>query len=204
MKPDLWAVIPVKTFELGKSRLAGLLDAPSRTALNRKLFDHVFGTVVAGLGAGRVAVVTSDAELSATIDARGAHGVVDADDLNAALGKACRFITARGAKAIMVLPSDLPFLCEDDIATLASAVAPAPSLVIAPDSSEQATNALVLSPPDPDFFRFGPSSFAAHLRAARERGATIETVRRPGVAFDLDTPEDYRAFVSRMSERVPS
>ena len=59
MKPDLWAVIPVKPFALGKSRLAGVLDAPSRTALNRKLFDHVFGTAVAGLGANRVAVVTS-------------------------------------------------------------------------------------------------------------------------------------------------
>ena len=61
MKPDLWAVIPVKPFALGKSRLAGVLDAPSRTALNRKLFDHVFDTAVAGLGANRVAVVTSDA-----------------------------------------------------------------------------------------------------------------------------------------------
>ena len=52
MKPDLWAVIPVKPFELGKSRLAGMLDTPRRTALNRKLFDHVFGTAVAGNHAG--------------------------------------------------------------------------------------------------------------------------------------------------------
>ena len=93
---------------------------------------------------------------------------------------------------------------KDDIAALAAALPPAPGVVIAPDAADQATNALVLSPPDPDFFRFGPSSFAAHLEAARERGATVEIVRRPGLAFDLDTPEDYRAFVRRVSEHAPS
>ena len=135
MKPDLWAVIPVKPFALGKSRLAGALDAPSRTALNRTLFDHVFGTAAAGLGAGRIAVVTSDSALSASVDARGAHGIVDMGDLNAALGKACRFVAGRGAQAIMVLPSDLPFVSKDDIAALASALPPAPGVVIAPDAS---------------------------------------------------------------------
>jgi 2-phospho-L-lactate/phosphoenolpyruvate guanylyltransferase len=204
MNPDLWAVIPVKPFALGKSRLAGVLDAPSRTALNRKLFDHVFNTTVAGLGANRVAVVTSGAELAATIDARGAHGIVSEQDLNAALGYACRMAAARGAQAIVVLPSDLPFVSQDDIAALAAALPPAPGVVVAPDAADQATNALVLSPPDPDFFRFGPSSFAAHLEAARERGATAAIVRRPGLAFDLDTPEDYRAFVRRVSEHAPS
>jgi 2-phospho-L-lactate guanylyltransferase len=204
MKPDLWAVIPVKPFELGKSRLAGMLDAPSRTALNRKLFDHVFGMAVAGLGANRVAVVTSDPALSAVVDTRGALGVVNAGDLNAALAHACRLVIARGAQAIMVLPSDLPFVSRGDIAALDSALTSAPGLVIAPDASEQATNALVLSPPDPDFFHFGPSSFAVHLHGARERGMTIEIVRRPGLAFDLDTPEDYRIFVSRTSEQVSS
>ena len=98
----------------------------------------------------------------------------------------------------MVLPGDLPFVSKGDIAALVSALPPAPGVVVAPDASEQATNALVLSPPDPDFFRFGPSSFAAHLEAARERGAPAVIVRRPGLAFDLDTPEDYRTFVRRV------
>jgi 2-phospho-L-lactate guanylyltransferase len=204
MKPDLWAVIPVKPFELGKSRLVGMLDVGERTALCKRLFDHVFDALVGALGVDRVAVVTSDAGLAAAIDNRGAHGIVSADDLNAALGYACRIVAARGAQAVMVLPSDLPFVSKDDIAALGSALPPAPGVVVAPDASGQATNALVLSPPDPDFFRFGPSSFAAHMEAARERGATSAIVRRPGLAFDLDTPEDYRTFVRRVSEPASS
>jgi 2-phospho-L-lactate guanylyltransferase len=197
MKPDLWAIIPVKPFTLGKSRLAAVLDDQARATLSRRLFNHVFATAIAVLGAGRVAVVTSDAGLSAAIEARGAYGVIDPGELNAALGRACRFAMERGAPAIMVLPSDLPFLSEDDITALVSALAPAPSVVIAPDAAEQATNALVLSPPDSDFFRFGPSSFAAHAAAAHAGNATIEIVRRLGLAFDLDTPEDYREFLKR-------
>jgi 2-phospho-L-lactate/phosphoenolpyruvate guanylyltransferase len=204
MKPDLWVIIPVKPFQLGKSRLSGVMDAQGRASLSRHLFDHVFDTAIAALGAGRVAVVTPDTALSAAIEARGAHGVISAGDLNAALGDACRFATSHGAQAVLVLPSDLPYLSKDDIAALVSALPPAPGVVIAPDTAEQATNALALSPPDPDFFRFGPASFAAHAEYARAKGATIEIVRQPGLAFDLDTPDDYRAFVARTPERVPS
>jgi 2-phospho-L-lactate/phosphoenolpyruvate guanylyltransferase len=203
MKPDLWVIIPVKPFALGKSRLSGVMDAQSRAALSRRLFDHVFDAAVAAIGAGRVAVVTPDAALSAAIEARAAHGVVSGGDLNAALGDACRFTTSHGAQAIMVLPSDLPYLSKDNISALVSALPPAPGVVIAPDAAEQATNALALSPPDPDFFRFGPSSFAAHVEYARVQGATIEIVRQPGLAFDLDTPDDYRSFVARSPERIP-
>jgi 2-phospho-L-lactate/phosphoenolpyruvate guanylyltransferase len=197
--PDLWAIIPVKPFGRGKSRLHGVLDAGARTKLNRQLFDHVFGVALAAFGPTRVAVVTADDELSARVSERGAHAVVEhaAGGLNAALGQACRYAAARGASEVMVLPSDLPFVTAGDIDALTLALGFAPSCVIAPDASNQATNALALSPPDPDFFRFGSSSFAAHLQAARASGAAIEIVRRPGLAFDLDTPEDYLAFTRR-------
>jgi 2-phospho-L-lactate guanylyltransferase len=195
---DLWAIIPVKPFALGKSRLAGVLDAPSRAALNRRLFDHVFQTAAAALGARYIMVVTPDAELADTAIGRGGHGVVDAGELNGALGLACREAVALGASAILALPSDLPFLAADDIAALRTALPPAPGIVIAPDRSGQATNALLVSPPIPDFFRFGPSSFTAHVQAARASGAAVEIVRRPGLAFDLDTPEDYRDYLARM------
>jgi 2-phospho-L-lactate guanylyltransferase len=198
----LWAIIPVKPFALGKSRLAGVLDAPDRARLNRRLFDHVFETAAAALGAPHVMIVTPDAELTDMAIGRGAHGVVDAGELNGALSHACRAAVAFGASAILVLPSDLPFLATEDIAALRVALPRAPGVVIAPDRSDQATNALLLSPPIPDFFRFGPSSFTTHVQAARASGAAVEIVRRPGLAFDLDTPEDYRDYLTRVSTAV--
>ena len=197
--PDLWAIIPVKPFDIGKSRLAGVLDAGARAALNRQLFDHVFARALAAFRPERVAVVTADAGLCARVGVRGAHGIVEAGagDLNAALGQACGYALERGAQAIMVLPSDLPFVSAADIEALQAALGPAPCCVIAPDALGQATNALALAPPDPGFFRFGPASFAAHVQSARARGAAVEVMRLPGLAFDLDTPKDYRVFLSR-------
>jgi 2-phospho-L-lactate guanylyltransferase len=202
--PDLWAIIPVKPFDIGKSRVAGVLDAGARAALNRQLFDHVFAQALAAFRPERVAVVTADAGLRARVGVRGAHGIVEASagDLNAALGQTCGFALERGAQAIMVLPSDLPFVNTADIEALQAAMGPAPCCVIAPDAAGQATNALVLAPPDPGFFRFGPGSFAAHVQLARARGVAVEVVRRPGLAFDLDTPEDYREFLSRTAAPV--
>lgn len=200
--PELWIIIPVKPFAAGKSRLAGVLDAGERAALSKRLFHRVFDAAVAAMGGSRIAVVTSDPSLAADIERRGAHGVVSTGDLNPALADACGFAMENGAQGIMVLPSDLPFIAVQDIAALAAALPRAPAVVIAPDAAEQATNALALAPPDPDFFRFGAASFAAHLAAARERGATVEIVRRGGLAFDLDTPDDYRAYLKRLAEQA--
>lgn len=198
MRANLWAIIPVKPFVLGKSRLAGVLGQRERETLNRKLFDRVLGAAVIALGAERVVAVSADPDAIGHAAERGVHAVRETtqDDLNAALGQACNYAIARDAQAVLVLPSDLPLLAVDDIEALVAALSPAPACVIAPDVSQRATNALIVAPPDPAFFCFGEDSFAAHRRAAETRGAAAVLVRRPALAFDLDTPEDYRIYAS--------
>jgi 2-phospho-L-lactate guanylyltransferase (CobY/MobA/RfbA family) len=39
-------------------------------------------------------------------------------------------------------------------------------------------------------FHFGLGSFAAHRAKATDAGLAPIVVQRPGLAFDLDTPED--------------
>ena len=199
---NVWAIIPVKSFALGKSRLATLLGPTERAELNRRLFQHVFATTVALLGAGRVTVVTADAGLEAFVREHKAHWVPDPDagGLNAALAKAGNYACANGANAILVLPSDLPLLQTGDVDAMCAALTPAPACVIAPDTLELGTNALALSPPPPapDFFRFGERSFAAHVEAARRHGMEPCIVRRPGLACDLDTPDDYRRLANQL------
>ena len=116
--------------------------------------------------------MTGDALLLALVRGQGLHGLEDdGGGLNAALAVGCRYAIERGARApSRCCPSDLPTVTADDVAALAAALGQAPSCVIAPDEQEEGTNALALTPPDPDFFRFGPSSFQAHLAAAKARG----------------------------------
>jgi 2-phospho-L-lactate guanylyltransferase len=192
---DCWAIIPVKPFGAGKSRLAALLGAEQRAALNRQLFGRVLDAVLGCFPHDRVAVVTTDALLLAMMRGLGVHGLDEAGGgLNAALGLACRYAAERGARAIAMLPSDLPTVTAADAAALPAALSGAPGCVIAPDDQEEGTNALALAPPAADFFRFGPDSFQAHLAEARARGMALKILRRPGLAYDLDTPESYREF----------
>ena len=179
----------------GKSRLAGLLGVDDRAALNRRLFGRVLTATLAAFKPDRVAVVTADPLLLPLMRGQGLHAIEDAGGgLNAALGLACRHATARGARAIAVLPSDLPGITADDVKALVANLKPASLCVIAPDEQEEGTNALALTPPTFDFFRFGPNSFQAHLELAKTRGMTVRILRRPGLAHDLDTPDEYRRY----------
>jgi 2-phospho-L-lactate guanylyltransferase len=42
--------------------------------------------------------------------------------------------------------------------------------------------------------RFGDDSFLPHLAAAKARGIAPTVVRLPGIAFDIDNPEDLARF----------
>jgi 2-phospho-L-lactate guanylyltransferase len=199
---DIWAIIPVKPFAQGKSRLSAVLGAAERAALNRRLFGRVLDAMLVRFRPERVVVVTGDALLLAFVRDRGLHALEDSDGgLNAALGFACRYAVERGASAIAVVPSDLPTVTAGDVAALAAALGPAPCCVIAPDEQEQGTNALALTPPDPGFFRYGPASFQAHLAAAKARGMAPRILRCPGLAGDLDTPESYRRYAKDQSTK---
>ena len=166
-----------------------------RAALNRQLFGRVLTATLAAFKSDRVVVVTADPLLLPLMRGQGLHALEDAGGgLNAALGLACRYATARGARAIAVLPSDLPGITADDVKALVANLKPTPCCVVAPDEQEEGTNALALTPPAPDFFRFGPDSFQAHLELAKTRGMTVRILRRPGLAHDLDTPDEYRRY----------
>ena len=66
-------------------------------------------------------------------------------------------------------------------------------VAIAPDKTGRGTNALALRPPDALRFSFGIDSFAKHRAAAGALPFVV--VDRPGLAFDLDTPEDLARWL---------
>ena len=192
---DFWAIMPVKPLGAGKSRLAAVLGAEQRAALNKHLFGRVLNATLGVFKPERIAIVTADTLLLPLMRGQGLHALQDlGGGLNAALGLACRYAADRGARAVAVLPSDLPKVTADDVKALVASLGSGPGCVIAPDQQEQGTNALALAPPEPDFFRFGMDSFQAHLDAAKARGMKARILRRPGFAYDLDTPEEYRRY----------
>jgi 2-phospho-L-lactate/phosphoenolpyruvate guanylyltransferase len=190
---NLWALVPVKPLDQAKSRLAGTLGAEERAALVRTLLEHTLDAlrkVPVILG---TVVVTSDPGVAEWASAAGSQVVREAGkpSLNRALRDASRSALAQGAEAVLVMHADLPLVAAEDIEAIISSAQAAPTVVIAPDRHGLGTNALLCAPPSLIEYRFGPDSFALHCAQAQAAGARLEVCSRPGLALDLDTPEDF-------------
>jgi 2-phospho-L-lactate guanylyltransferase len=106
------------------------------------------------------------------------------------LDQAASRARAQGASAVLSLSCDLPFLGPDDLRALIAAAHEGDGLAIACDRAGTGTNALLVSPVGAIPYLYGPDSFDRHRDAARRSGLSISTVRRAGLAFDVDTPDD--------------
>ncbi len=185
----IWAVIPAKPAEEGKSRLAEALTLAQRIHLNHYLFRRTLGIVCAVFPPERVLVISRDTTLLGIAAAVGAQALTErGEELNLALHQAADFPSLTGG--LLAISTDLPDLTPDDLYALLAEPA---EVTIAPDRAGLGTNALLTSPAACIPYRFGENSFALHCAQAARHNITPRIVSRPGLAFDLDTPEDLRA-----------
>jgi 2-phospho-L-lactate/phosphoenolpyruvate guanylyltransferase len=95
---------------------------------------------------------------------------------------------------MLTVPGDIPLITSSEIAQLLAAHRSTPAFTIAPSRDALGSNAIICSPPDAVPLRFGEDSFYPHLRAAKACGIDPTVLRLPGIALDVDTPEDLAAF----------
>ena len=195
---SLHVVVPVRTLAGGKARLGEALDAEERQGLIAGMLRDELAVLGAWGLATAVHVVSPDPEVAPLAAAAGVHPVLQLTvGLNEAIRDARTAAVAAGATALLILPADLPMLDVPALDRLLDAAdaamaagAGSPLAVIAAADARDGTNALLLSPPDVIEPQFGTGSLEAHLRAARDAGATVQLVVDPAVGFDLDTPAD--------------
>ena len=195
-----WALVPVKRFDHGKSRLGDALSAEARADLARSMFDRVVGDVLRTLviagDLGGALVVTDGPDVAERAAAHGAHtllapGVGPGRKLGAIVDEGLAELASRGVREAIVIMGDLPSLAPDDVRALASLL-DTHDVVLAPDAAGTGTNALAVHLPAPMPTRFcGGESLADHLADARERGLRTALCERPGLGFDVDQPGDY-------------
>ncbi len=199
---SIWAVVPVKHLKVGKSRLATVLSPQAREGLSRKLLKRTIGLLARSAVIQRTLVISRDDRALQLAHEHGAFTVneASASDLNDALQKATQVAASLGATGVLVLPSDLPLLDENDLEALAGVNGAERIVVLAPDRHGTGTNALFVRPPGLLIYRFGVGSLAAHHQQARSQGASIRIQRRPGVEFDVDEPADLHELQSMKVE----
>lgn len=198
-----WLVVPVKAFAAGKSRLAAVLGAAEREALNEELLCRILATARGYPGLARTAVVSDCDRALACASAAGALAIRQRSGpgLNEATAEGLDALARRGAERVLVVACDLPLLEPRDLRELGALARDARRVVLCPDKHGLGTNAIAL-PADARFdFRFGVASYAAHVASAERAGLTAVRHFNARIAFDVDTPEDLTAWRLREIER---
>lgn len=189
-----WALLPVKTPERAKTRLASVLRPQECAELSRAMLLDVLAAMQSSSRITHVAVLTSDPEVAALAEQLGLAVIPDEADqsLCESMNSAARYIAAQGAATLLIIPGDIPTVTADDIDQLIERHCEAheSGLSVCPAIRDGGTNALVCSPPDALPFQFGNDSARRHIDLAHERGLGAERTPMQPFFRDIDTPED--------------
>lgn len=195
-------LVPVKNLTQAKQRLSSVLSPEQRFALARAMCEDVLEALSRWRKRPAVAVVTSD-PFAREVASRFDFEVVGDDD-NFGETNAIEMATAvcreRGATSTLVVPADIPLIESAELQKIADA-APSGGAVLVPDAARRGTNAAWRSPSDLFPLRFGNDSFLPHLAAAKATGLPCVVLELPGIARDVDRPEDLYEVAAASGER---
>jgi 2-phospho-L-lactate guanylyltransferase len=190
-------IVPVKNLSNAKQRLSGSLDPHARQELAQAMCADVLETLGAWKRRPSVMIVTSDPFASQLGKKLGFEIV--ADDTNAGETSAIEMATAlcreRAIPYTLVIPADIPLIQTTELDQIAEA-APTAGSVLVPDAAGRGTNAALRAPCDLFPLRFGNDSFLPHCAAADATGLPSIVLELPGIALDVDRPEDLQALAA--------
>jgi 2-phospho-L-lactate guanylyltransferase len=193
----MWAIVPIKTFEAAKQRLASVLSPDERRGLMLAMARDVLTALSRSKCLTGILIVSRTPEADALAQTFGTERFSESPDadLSAALTQASDYLRERlHAKGVMIVPADVPLISEIEIdAILAEHI----DVTVVPDDENLGTNCLICSPPGRIPLLFDGRSFKPHVDAAFAAGLVPRIVPSARFALDIDTPADLRALLAR-------
>jgi 2-phospho-L-lactate/phosphoenolpyruvate guanylyltransferase len=190
-------LVPVKNLSAAKQRLAAVLDQPSRTKLAQAMLHDVLTALHGWKNRPQVAVVTSDAYAVRLATEYGFDIIADPDNPGetGAIEMATRVCVERGVDSTLIIPADIPLIQVWELEEIMEN-APVAGSVLVPAADGRGTNAAFRRPADLFPLRFGNDSFKPHHAAAQATGKPCVVLNLPGIAVDVDNPEDLEQMIS--------
>jgi 2-phospho-L-lactate/phosphoenolpyruvate guanylyltransferase len=199
-----WAIVPVKSLEQAKQRLAGVLPLEARRRLMLVMLEDVLATLRHVERLAPVLVVTPDAEVAEFAANAGARVLREASGHGHSAAAIAGFTYAQshGAVRALTLPADAPLVTAAELDSLiqADATLRRAHLTLVPNHDGDGTNGFLLSPPDLLQPSFGAGSFARHLAHAAARKIECRVLPLPGLALDIDEPADLARLIAHKRE----
>jgi len=200
-------LVPIKNTSTAKQRLSSILDQPSRTKLAQAMLHDVLAALHECLGRRKendltVAIVSSDS--FATEVAHGYKFEVIPDPANpgetGAIEMATQVCIERDAGSTLVIPADIPLIQSWEIEEILRH-APTEGTLLVPAGDGRGTNAAFRRPANLFPLRFGNDSFKPHHATAQATGKPCIVLNLPGIAVDVDNPEDLQQLMTAPGEK---
>ena len=184
------ALVPLKRLDYAKTRLATVLDPPTRVRVMRALLAHTLEVVKAAPSVARVTLVSSAVEAPAIA---AEHGVAHFDDRGLAWNDALAAAIAEAVQgdAVAIVSADVPLLTTADVEAYVGALREHGAVIAR--ATDAGTNGVAMHPAGAMPTTFGSKGSAAlHADLAREAGLEPVIVDLEGMAHDLDTAADLQ------------
>ena len=187
-------LLPVKTFANAKQRLIPALDATTRAGLARAMCSDVLGVLARAHVPDRVVIFTAADEVIDMARPFGFDVVLEesVDGHSAAVNHMVSELMS-GSARILSIATDLPRLVPSEIDFALDAASEPVTLI--PSRDWTGTNGVVFIAPARISMEYGEGSFRRHLSKAAAAGHRADVMNLPGIAFDIDTPEDLQLFM---------
>jgi 2-phospho-L-lactate/phosphoenolpyruvate guanylyltransferase len=188
-------LLPVKDFKDSKQRLVPALDATARARLAQAMLRDVLSVLARARAPQRVVVFTAAEEVMEMARPFGFNIILEGsvDGHSAAVNQMVDELSATSSR-ILSIASDLPRLVPSEIDFAFNAASE--PITFIPSRDWTGTNGVLFIPPARIAMEYGQGSFRRHLSKARAAGIRSDVMDLPGIAFDIDTPEDLQAFLA--------
>ena len=188
---ETWVIVLIKDLDSAKQRLGPVLDSKARRDLAQRNAERAIRAAAAGDSR---LVVTGSKEVVAMAERLGARALLESrqEGQNVAAKRGIEHALKNGARAVVLLSSDLPLVTRKAVRDLLAAAGrlEPPAAVAVPAIGRGGTNALYLNPPDAISLHFGADSLEAFRREAETKGVNFMTFKSEAMELDLDEPAD--------------
>ena len=187
-------LLPVKDFNNAKQRLAPAMDAPARAGLARAMLADVLAALKRARAPERIVVFTSADAVMEMVEPFGFETAFERSVAghSAAVNQLVDEFRV-SSSSILAIAGDLPKLRSSEIDFALNAASEPVTLL--PSRDWTGTNGVVFIPPARISMEYGEGSFRRHLSKVSAAGLRSDVMDLPGIAFDIDTPEDLDAYL---------
>ena len=201
LEDKLCVVIPMKSPQRSKQRLANSMSNEARESLSLNLFHNTLAFFREHFPMLDVLVVSESLDVLGLAQSYEANTLFDDGEkgLNGALAFACDWVKQSGYDSQLIIPGDIAVLNPEEISQLIDAAKD--TQVVIAVAKDGGTNALLTSPPDAINFEYGSNSAIAHKNNANAKQLDSQSLHFTNLALDIDHSDDLKKAVMQAPKK---